>query len=109
MKPIIDNYSVFLNPLKIDFNDIEKISEILSEVSSDLEIKTNDTQYDSIEELSNIDNDIIYDLDLSTHSPYVSVHFRKKDCAHVYIEKNTLELRGALEKIITFNIITKIV
>lgn len=99
MKPIIDNYSIFLKPLKIDFKDIEKIFAILSEVSNDYEIKNNDTQYDDLEELSKIEDEIIYDLDLITHSPYISVHFRKKDSAHLYIEKDTNELHGVLDKI----------
>ena len=99
MKTIIDNYSIFLKPLKIEFNDIKKIFEVLSEVSKDYEIKTNETQFDNLEELTTISDDVIYDLNLISHSPFVSVQFKKNGSTHLYIEKNTLELRGALEKI----------
>ena len=99
MKSIKQNYIKKFKPLELDFTDVKKIYNILLEISQDVEIKTTDTEFETIDELRDYSSDVIYDLEIKIYKPYISISFSKKSEASIYISEDTLISRGALEKI----------
>ena len=64
MKSIKQNYIKKFKPLELDFTDVKKIYNILLEISQDVEIKTTDTEFETIDELRDYSSDVIYDLEI---------------------------------------------
>ena len=51
MKKRSQSYSAKLKPVVLYFDDLEKIVEILKEISNDVEISTKEYQFENIEEV----------------------------------------------------------
>ena len=98
MEQITKSKRTDLKPLVLYFEDIAKICEILSEISSEIEIETEDYKLNNIEEITELSEKIIYSLNISTSNPYVSVDFRPSS-ASIYISEDNATQRGILDKI----------
>ncbi|MBP3709106.1 MAG: hypothetical protein J6I73_01665 [Treponema sp.] len=99
MKSITKDFSIYMKPIVLDFSDVAEICKILSVISDEYEIKTDDTEFENFEELKNYSKDVISNLKISTKIPYITIDFYKHSPAKLYIAEDTLVSRGALEKI----------
>lgn len=98
MEKITKSKSADLKPLVLYFEDVVKICEILSELSAEISIKTENYILENIEELKELGEKVIYHLEISVHNPYVSVDLRPSS-ARIYISEDNATQRGILDKI----------
>lgn len=97
MKKLIKSYSVYLKPVILYIDDLDKILEYFKEVSDTIIIQTNEYELTDIEEIKNINNDKLKYLYISTSNQGISLNIDNN--VSIYISEDTPILRGALEKI----------
>jgi len=102
MKKVKYGYIEDFKPVVLYLDDLEKILEILKELSDKIRISTDEYELDSLDELHKIGqetlNTLIIEVGGSKGSfPDISLNFRPSDISfHVY--QDTLPIRGVLEK-----------
>ncbi|MGA2466707.1 MAG: hypothetical protein ABSH06_20445 [Thermodesulfobacteriota bacterium] len=96
MKKRNQSFSAKLKPVVLYFDDLEKIIEILKEISNDLEISTKDYQFENIEEVKKIERETINSLSFDTHRPGLSLTL-EPDGIFLHVFNETPALRGIFE------------
>lgn len=87
-----------LKPVKLYYNDLVELVNILKEVNPDIRIETDSYTLDNIEELLGMDDELITVLKMSINDPYFSIDF-EPDYASIYASDDTFILRGLFEKV----------
>jgi len=87
-----------IKPVILYFDDLERIVEILKELSNNIVIFTDKYELDSLHELQEIHKDTLNWLTLGIAKPQVSVNFRPNGIL-LYIEEDIPVSRGILEKV----------
>jgi hypothetical protein len=96
MKKRNQSYSEKLKPVVLYFDDLERIIEILNEISDDVKISTKEYQFENIEEVKKIEGETINSLSFDTHRPGLSLTLEPGGIfLHVFSE--TPALRGIFE------------
>lgn len=98
MKKISPQYSESLPPVKLFLDDVEKILETFRELGEEIIIQTAEYEIENLEELTKLHRDQITDIKILHRKPFVSLSLNNSGI-HLYIEKDTPELRGVFAKI----------
>lgn len=95
---MINFLSERLNPVKLYFDDLERIVEILHDVSSDINVSTDEYELGGITDLLSLDQQAIHELEISTKDPRVVLQLGASG-ARVYASDSTPICIGVVEKI----------
>jgi hypothetical protein len=98
MQRIKKSYSVRLNPVRVYYDDLEKVVECIREVSSKVGFSSDEYTFDSLEDLISVKKEKMCTLSIVGNSPYISVEL-KRDGASVYVEEDSPALRACLKKL----------
>jgi hypothetical protein len=98
MKKLVGSYSISLPPLKLFVDDIDEIIHIISEISENIQIRSENYELDNASDLLNLDVDTINHLEVESNNPYISAEFSRSG-ARLYISTDDASSRGILEKI----------
>jgi len=101
MERKIQEHSEPLKQVLLYRDDIEQIVELLREVSSDVELSTDEHKFNDVKEWAELKRDYFTNMHLKTRNPYVSLDLSKQS-VHLYIAEDTPQSRGAFEKIKRF-------
>lgn len=91
-------YGVDLKPVKVYFDDLERIVEILRDVSSDISVSTDEYELGDITDLLSLNQLAIHELEISSKNPHVVLQLRASG-ARVYASDSTPICIGVVEKI----------
>ena len=100
MKKIVKSYCEIIKPVKLYLDDLTEIVEILKGACEEVCIQIEDVQLDDLDEISSLRKEVIFDISVRGYEPYVSVEM-KPHTIHLYIQEDTPESRGLLEKVKT--------
>lgn len=89
-----------LKPIKIYYDDLVEIYEILKQAGDRIEIKTDEYELESIEEILSIKKPFITNLSITLYEPMVSITFTNRDI-WLYAREDTPIQHGLYEKIKT--------
>ncbi|MBI3853028.1 MAG: hypothetical protein HY298_22490 [Verrucomicrobia bacterium] len=98
MERIIQSHGEHLKPVLLYRDDIEKIVEAMREVSSDVELSTEEQRFEDLKEWAEMKRDYFTNMQISAKSPFVSLKLEKNQI-WLYIGKDTAESRGVFEKV----------
>ena len=87
-----------LGPVKLYYDDIEKIVSTLKEVNDNITLEGFDFYLDNIEELKDINETVLTELKISIRKPNLSVYL-KPDGVSIYAGEDTAIHRGLFEEI----------
>ena len=96
MKRVIQPRGVALWPIVIYREDIERMVQILREMSPNVEVSTNEYHLDNLSELFELKHNFLTNLQLRTLKPHIEVDFQE-DKVVIHIEEDTMSARGASE------------
>lgn len=98
MKKIAQSLGEHFRPVKLYLDDIEKIIETLSQVSSKVSISTEDYALDDAQQLASLKQEQITYLHISLHEPYISLELKPSNIWLFAAEDEPIS-RGLFEKI----------
>lgn len=98
MKKIKKSYGEGLDPVILYYDDLERIIEIFKEGSKEINISTDEYEFEDITEIQKIDKEKLDSLTIDIQNPYVSLNF-KPDSIWLYISEDTSASRGIFEKL----------
>lgn len=87
-----------LKPVKLYYDDIKQIFEILNETGSEIKIIADEYRIDSLEEISSIEKHFFTYLNITSKDPYISVEF-SPDRVWIFAYENTPLASGIFYKI----------
>ncbi len=85
MEKIKSDRSVSFPAVHLCKDELDKILEILNEVSDDVEIRDKDYSYDSLDELKSQKGLYIDNMGIRSSNPYLNLSFNKKDFSCIYL------------------------
>ena len=100
MKKIHKHLGGHLRPIKLYYDDLLEIYEILKQAGNRIEIKTDEYEIESIEEILSIKKPVITNLTIKLYEPVVSIDFTNSRI-WLYASEDTPVQRGLYEKIKT--------
>lgn len=98
MLKLVKSRHEYLSPSVLFLDDIERIIEIISKVSDEIKITTNEYELESVKELSELNKQYITELHIDSHKPSISLDLESQDI-RLYLGEVTPEARGILEEI----------
>ena len=82
-------------------DDIERIVELLREVSPNVELSTDEHKFSDVKEWADMKKDYFTNMQVAARNPYISLDLSKSS-VWLYIAEDTPQSRGAFEKIKRF-------
>lgn len=98
MEKIIKSRWEDLPPVKLYLDDIEKIVEILREVSTTIKIETDEYSIEDVKELASLDKERVTELNIQSAEPYLNLRIGPQK-SWLNIAKDEPSSRGTFEKI----------
>jgi hypothetical protein len=96
IKPLYER----IPPVKLFLDDVERIAELMGEVSSRVELETEDYVLKEPSQLADLSCSSIHHLVINGREPYVSLSL-EPNSAWLYAESDTASSRGVFEKVKT--------
>jgi len=98
MKKITRSYGEHLKPVKLYLDDLEKVTRILSDVTENVNLSTDEYSLDNVRQLQELKREYITELEIKIREPHVSLSL-KPDNVWLYISQDDPVSRGLFEKI----------
>ena len=92
------SYSENVPPVRVYLDDIEKIAEIIAEVSDEILLRTDEFDFEDASDLACLNRESINALEIRCSDPYLQFEFAPGS-TRLYIGSDTPESRGTLEKV----------
>jgi hypothetical protein len=98
MKPLVNQIRRHLPPLKLYLEDLEQIVQLLNSISSNVRIRTNEHEFESVSELSQIKQKVLRNLQIYSSDSEISLRLTRNS-ATLYLEEDLPANRGVFEQI----------
>jgi len=98
IRKLVQSYDEHLKPARLYMDDLEKIVDILRDLSSQIEISAEGYGIDNVRQLPDLKVDCLHSLQIRSREPYLSLEF-KPSSIWLYIDRDDAASRGTFEKI----------
>jgi len=98
LKKLNKHLGEHLKPVKLFYDDIEEIYEILKAANNEVKIEADNYEIESLDEILTIKKPFFTNLQISIRNPYVSINFKNNEI-WLYASEDTAIQRGLYEKL----------
>jgi hypothetical protein len=98
MEHNVQSHSEHLSPVLLYRDDIERIIELLSEISPRIELSNHDHKFNDVKEWAEVKKAYHTDIQMGARGPYISLDMNERS-VFLYIAEDTAQSRGVFEKI----------